>query len=363
MTPHEQSIDVERLKQQVVQMLAQFEDSEEDDNDMLENTINTLRDLDLETEQDKIDPESYFNAVPMSKDYAPYPNKMHMLLNILDNLPRLQMSSNQLKMILWILTECNVNNVPSYAAFRALQDRLRTLCGRFCQSREGLASRTQKEYKPSKLTPMYARGLQQLYIEEVAELDNRKIVLPPAWIKRGGILCADSYEIKTAVTGWEIGHNVQSVPATELSPTPTQRKCSSSFVLLLVTIERAINSVGVGVIWILKRSSHSNHPLPPLPTKTFIMEHSTPSALWMILIPLVATAVIALAATATKMGVVEGACRGVYKVLGSLFDVAQNTVFVVVVCGPFSLGGDILKVYRYRHPLPFTCVRETSGMA
>ncbi|KAJ7028494.1 kinase-like domain-containing protein [Mycena alexandri] len=130
---------------------------------------------------------------------------------------------------------------------------------------------------------------------------------------------------------------------------------------VLSSVERAIDSVGVGVVWILKRSSHGNRPLPPPPTKTFpllippthtfVTEHRTPSALWAILIPLVAAAVIALAATAAKMGVVKGARKGVYKVLGSLFYVARNVVFVVIVCGPLSLGGDILKVYRYKAPL------------
>lgn len=52
-----------------------------------------------------------------------------MLLDILDNLPRLRMSSNQLKMILWILNECKVVSVPSYSGFRRMQDRLRGLCG------------------------------------------------------------------------------------------------------------------------------------------------------------------------------------------------------------------------------------------
>ncbi|KAJ7752333.1 hypothetical protein B0H16DRAFT_1723687 [Mycena metata] len=251
-TAHEESLEAERLKEQVAQMLAQFEDGkEEDDDDTLENTINTFKDLDLETEQDEIDPESYFNTIPMSKEYVPYPNKVSMLLDILDNLPRLRMSSNQLKMILWILTECNVLNVPSYAAFRAMQDRLRILCGsepkaytssngnRFFVNdvRESVArdfanpeiakhlnfypeetsgpnsevwqAERWKEYKPSELTPMYARGLRQFYIEEVAELDNGKMVIPLAWVKGGGILCADCYEIKTTVTGWE------SVLATE----------------------------------------------------------------------------------------------------------------------------------------------------
>ncbi|KAJ7187665.1 hypothetical protein B0H12DRAFT_1040249 [Mycena haematopus] len=52
-----------------------------------------------------------------------------MLLDILDNLPRLRMSSNQLKMILWLLKECNVSNVPSYNGLCKMQDQLQKFCG------------------------------------------------------------------------------------------------------------------------------------------------------------------------------------------------------------------------------------------
>ena len=52
-----------------------------------------------------------------------------MLLDIFDNLPRLRLSSNTLKMFLWILKESGVVNVPSYEAFRKIQEKLRKKCG------------------------------------------------------------------------------------------------------------------------------------------------------------------------------------------------------------------------------------------
>ena len=52
-----------------------------------------------------------------------------MLLDVLDNLPRLRMSSNQFKMILWLLRECHVRDVPSFDAFRKMQHGLRGACG------------------------------------------------------------------------------------------------------------------------------------------------------------------------------------------------------------------------------------------
>ncbi|KAF7366090.1 hypothetical protein MVEN_00485300 [Mycena venus] len=228
---------------------------DESDDELEDDTINALKDLDMEG--DEVNEETYFNNVPVSRDYAPYPDKVSMLLDILDNLPRLRMSSNQLKMVLWILKECKVANIPSYSAFRKMQDHLRGLCGsepkdytstmgnRFFVNDvwESIArdfsnpeiakplnfypeetygpisevwqAECWKEFKPSELTPMYTRGLRQFYIDEVAELQSGKKVIPLAWIKRGGVLCADNLEVTPAVTGWQIGQDVQSVAATE----------------------------------------------------------------------------------------------------------------------------------------------------
>jgi len=52
-----------------------------------------------------------------------------MMLDIVDNLPRLRMSSNLFRMVLWILKESGLSNVPSYEAFRKMQTDLRKRCG------------------------------------------------------------------------------------------------------------------------------------------------------------------------------------------------------------------------------------------
>ena len=52
-----------------------------------------------------------------------------MLLDVLDNLPRLRLASSQFKMILWLLKECRVKDIPSFGAFRKLQHKLRGSCG------------------------------------------------------------------------------------------------------------------------------------------------------------------------------------------------------------------------------------------
>ncbi|KAJ7034369.1 hypothetical protein C8F04DRAFT_1395435, partial [Mycena alexandri] len=70
-----------------------------------------------------------------------------------------------------------------------------------------------KEYKPSKLTPMYSCGVRQFFVDELALLNDNSLVIPVAWIKRDGVLCADCLNVTPAITGWTIGANVRSVPA------------------------------------------------------------------------------------------------------------------------------------------------------
>ena len=54
-----------------------------------------------------------------------------------------------------------------------------------------------KEFKPCERTPMYASGLKHFYVDEVCALSDGQIVIPLAWIKHGGQLCADCYLITT----------------------------------------------------------------------------------------------------------------------------------------------------------------------
>lgn len=52
-----------------------------------------------------------------------------MLLDIVDNLPRLRLSSNQFRVILWLLKQCKVQQVPSLDSFRKMQVAIRSNCG------------------------------------------------------------------------------------------------------------------------------------------------------------------------------------------------------------------------------------------
>lgn len=175
-----------------------------------------------------------------------------MLLDIVDNLPRLRLSSSQFRVILWLLKQCKVKNVPSFDAFRKVQSNLRTVAGSkptphksslgnvfftnnvrdtvarvslcclqhhspltflywiqdfanpevakhlvfYPEETEGPISEAwqaerRKEFDPSQCTPMYVSGLRHFYIDEACKLVDARIVIPIAWIKWSGKLCAN----------------------------------------------------------------------------------------------------------------------------------------------------------------------------
>lgn len=47
----------------------------------------------------------------------------------LDSQPRLRLSDDHLKSILWVMKECGTPNVPSFSALRKLQARLKSVIG------------------------------------------------------------------------------------------------------------------------------------------------------------------------------------------------------------------------------------------
>lgn len=46
------------------------------------------------------------------------------MLDLLDNLPRLRLSDDHLKAIIWIMRECGTPNVPAFSALRRMQEKL-----------------------------------------------------------------------------------------------------------------------------------------------------------------------------------------------------------------------------------------------
>jgi len=61
--------------------------------------------------------------------WTPYPSKVVFLLDIIDNLPRLRISGSFMKVLLWLLGELGVKQVPSFVTLRKIQKSLREDCG------------------------------------------------------------------------------------------------------------------------------------------------------------------------------------------------------------------------------------------
>ncbi|KAJ3782266.1 hypothetical protein GGU10DRAFT_275927 [Lentinula aff. detonsa] len=210
---------------------------------------------------DEDDDDSNINLeAAQNEEYFPYPDKISMLLDILDNLPRLRLSTHSVKLILWMLKELG-HNVPSLNKFRAMQKSLRSECASVPQAhvsdfknhyhsiplQESIAKdfsnpqtaphinlypeRTNGprseawqfdrwiEFSPSQLTPMYSQGLKQFWIEEVAQLSDGTLVIPQNWVyitqKQRRELHSDCSVIDITPNGWTILPAARTVPASK----------------------------------------------------------------------------------------------------------------------------------------------------
>jgi hypothetical protein len=173
-----------------------------------------------------------------------------MLLDVLDNLPRVRISSAlmQLIQVLWLLKRCRVPNVPSLTTLRKTQSNLRAVCDlepetvtsslgnvftlndpaksiglvRMCYSHtltssdkpqdianpevaanlhvfpevgpgpvsEFWEAARMRECDRRDLSPMFARGGSHFYVDELAQLDDGSFVIPHMWVTYNGEICA-----------------------------------------------------------------------------------------------------------------------------------------------------------------------------
>ncbi|KAJ7075233.1 hypothetical protein B0H15DRAFT_792100, partial [Mycena belliarum] len=76
--------------------------------------------------EDSDDDESDAGDARIDEDanFAPHGSKTMFMLDTLDNLPRLRLSDDHMKTILWVMRECRTPNVPSFSALRRKQAEL-----------------------------------------------------------------------------------------------------------------------------------------------------------------------------------------------------------------------------------------------
>ncbi|KAJ3806012.1 hypothetical protein F5876DRAFT_69306, partial [Lentinula aff. lateritia] len=223
-----------QFQQILIHELFLDETSEEDGSET--NIIEALSNFGLNEEANE--DSDQFTMSNQDSDYFPYPNKLMMLLDLISNLPHLQLSSAHFKLILWLMWDSGVPNVPSYYAFQQMKAKLQKTCGSepqpfrsvvgnyfyvndpqdavkknfanpqiakymnyYPDEVEGPISEVwqaecHKEYHPSKHTPMLSLAGKQFYIEEVAKLNNNHLVIPKCWIKQNGVVYDGKWEVQ-----------------------------------------------------------------------------------------------------------------------------------------------------------------------
>ncbi|KAJ7202121.1 hypothetical protein GGX14DRAFT_571015 [Mycena pura] len=237
----------------------------EDDNDdeflaeiMQNAAINDPKDGDILNFEDQ-------GCQEASAEWAPYSSKMLFLLDTLDNLPRLRISSSLMKVFLWVLKEGGARDVPSFDGLRSVQKGLREKCGvpttqyttamgnifymndprtiiakdwanpetrKFIHMypeipEDGVireiwhAQKWRKDMDLDNLSPMYdAKNLQShFYVNEVARLTSGDFVIPIRWLKYRGGICADALAVSIDSEGVATVHNDQTIliTATDLA--------------------------------------------------------------------------------------------------------------------------------------------------
>ncbi|KAL6306122.1 hypothetical protein BKA93DRAFT_816505 [Sparassis latifolia] len=131
-----------------------------------------------------------------------------MLLDTLDNLPRIAVSGSLMQVFLWILRETGARDVPSFDRLRKLQKNLLFIrCYPVIPDgpiSEVHAAKWRKELDVSILSPMYDAGHgRHYYVQEFAQLQNGQIVIPVRWLEMEGTqeICADAHRVKLDENG------------------------------------------------------------------------------------------------------------------------------------------------------------------
>ncbi|KAJ7836514.1 hypothetical protein B0H13DRAFT_1913006 [Mycena leptocephala] len=115
-------------------IFGQFSDELEDEPDS-EATVDgafaaAMRRMGMDDESDEEGEDDFgFARVDEDEAWFPHGSRTMFMLDLLDNLPRLRLSDDHLKSIIWVMRECRTPNVPSFSALRKKQESLTRTAG------------------------------------------------------------------------------------------------------------------------------------------------------------------------------------------------------------------------------------------
>ncbi|KAG6818880.1 hypothetical protein H0H93_000679 [Arthromyces matolae] len=209
----------------------------------------TLRAMGIDESDNDLEEEMEASHGTSSSDpWWPHGSKTMFFLDLLDNLPRLRLSDDHMRAIIWAMRECGTPNVPTFSALRKFQASVThdvlekpehhtsALGNHFFMNHpkkllaldwanplvrphfhlypEISALRPQKEFWQSEkwtkevdadeLSPMWADWKKSphkhYYIKEIAELTDSKLVIPMKWVTNEGIESFLGYEVHYSST-------------------------------------------------------------------------------------------------------------------------------------------------------------------
>ncbi|KAJ7193966.1 hypothetical protein GGX14DRAFT_378462 [Mycena pura] len=198
-------------------------------------------------EEEEEDEQCFDPSALPSSAYHPYPSKVAMLLDVMDNFPRCRFTSAQMSLIIQFAKNLGVPNVLSIKGLRNIQQSLQSSCGPTpsrIQSMQGnifymndirdtiacdlanplvaphlhfypeqtdgpisevFQAERWTEYAPQQLTPMFTKGRRRFWINEVAQLEDGSFVVPQLLVMRNDVLEAEVLEVTQMADGrWKL---------------------------------------------------------------------------------------------------------------------------------------------------------------
>ncbi|KAJ7839405.1 hypothetical protein B0H13DRAFT_2239608 [Mycena leptocephala] len=164
----------------------------------------------------------------MEEEWFPHGSRTMFMLDLLDNLPRLRLSDDHLKAIIWVMRECKTPNVPSFSALRKKQASMTSEVGIKSEHHTShwdwgnplvrpfihiypelsgpiaefwQAGKWTSEIELDELSPMWAdwrnktTSHRHFFVNELAQQHDETYVVPVRWVTIDDVVHADVHDV------------------------------------------------------------------------------------------------------------------------------------------------------------------------